>query len=59
MSKPANFDLAIVGGGPAGCAAAIGAAANGLRAVLLEKSAAPRPPVCGGWVGPAALKFLP
>ena len=34
-----NFDIAIVGGGPAGYTAAERAGANGLRAVLFEKKA--------------------
>ena len=34
-----NFDIAIIGGGPAGYTAAERAGANGLRAVLLEKKA--------------------
>ncbi len=32
-----NFDIAIIGGGPAGYTAAERAGANGLRAVLFEK----------------------
>ena len=34
-----NFDIAIIGGGPAGYTAAERAGANGLRAVLIEKKA--------------------
>lgn len=34
-----NFDIAIIGGGPAGYTAAERAGANGLRAVLFEKKA--------------------
>jgi flavin-dependent dehydrogenase len=37
-----HFDLLIVGGGPAGCAAAIRAASAGLRVALIEKAAFPR-----------------
>ena len=32
-----NFDIAIIGGGPAGYTAAERAGANGLKAVLFEK----------------------
>src|SRR4030042_3348877 len=32
-----EFDVAVAGGGPAGCAAAIGAARRGARTILLEK----------------------
>ena len=34
-----NFDIAIIGGGPAGYTAAERAGANGLKAVLFEKKA--------------------
>src|ERR1700733_6812234 len=37
-----DFDLLIVGAGPAGCAAAIRAARGGLRVALIEKAAFPR-----------------
>ena len=37
-----NFDIAIIGGGPAGYTAAERAGANGLRAVLFEKKS-----ICG------------
>lgn len=36
------FDLLIVGGGPAGCAAAIRAASHGLQVALVEKAPFPR-----------------
>jgi flavin-dependent dehydrogenase len=42
MAGHLAFDVAIVGAGPAGCAAAIWAAACGLRTVLLEARAFPR-----------------
>lgn len=37
-----HFDVVVVGGGPAGCAAAIHCAQRGLRVVLLEKTSFPR-----------------
>src|SRR4051812_35168753 len=37
-----RFDLAVVGGGPAGCAAAIWAAKCGLQTVLMEAREFPR-----------------
>jgi flavin-dependent dehydrogenase len=37
-----DFDLLIVGAGPAGCAAAIRAAKGGLRVAMIEKAAFPR-----------------
>lgn len=41
----ASYDVAIVGGGPAGLAAAVYGASEGLRTVLLERTA------CGGQAG--------
>jgi FADH2-dependent halogenase len=37
-----SFDVAVVGGGPAGCAAAIGLAQRGRRVVLFERERFPR-----------------
>ncbi len=45
-----NYDLAIAGGGPAGCAAAITAARAGKRVVLYERTVYPRHRVCGEFV---------
>jgi menaquinone-9 beta-reductase len=42
-----NFDVAIIGAGPAGCACAIGLAASGLRVVLIDKASFPRDKTCG------------
>jgi len=42
-----TYDVAIVGGGPAGCAAAITAARAGNRVVLYERTVYPRHRVCG------------
>ena len=41
-------DLVVMGGGPAGAAAAITAARRGLRVVLVDKAAFPRGKLCGG-----------
>ena len=43
-----GWDLAVVGGGPAGLTAARVAAAAGVRTVVLEKAAHPRYKTCGG-----------
>ncbi len=43
-------DVAVVGAGPAGCAAAAALAAAGRRTLLLEKAALPRYKTCGGAV---------
>lgn len=44
------YDVAIVGGGPAGCAAAITAARAAKRVALFERSIYPRHRVCGEFV---------
>jgi menaquinone-9 beta-reductase len=43
----ASYDVAVVGAGPAGTAAAIAAARSGARVALFERSAFPRTKVCG------------
>jgi geranylgeranyl reductase family protein len=53
------YDAAVVGGGPAGAAAAYELAAAGARVVLLERETLPRYKTCGGGVVRAALPFLP
>jgi len=44
------YDVAIVGGGPAGAAAAHRCARMGLTTLVLEKERLPRDKVCSGWV---------
>jgi geranylgeranyl reductase family protein len=48
VREQAEWDVAIVGGGPAGLAAASAAAAAGARTVLLERAEHPRYKTCGG-----------
>jgi len=48
----------IVGGGPAGAAAAIRLARAGVRPLLVERSVGPRDVVCGGFLGWDALASL-
>jgi flavin-dependent dehydrogenase len=52
------YDLIVVGGGPAGSSAAITAARNGNRVLLLERGQYPRHKVCGEFVSPESLSLL-
>lgn len=52
------FDLAVIGGGPAGTSAAITAARSGARVVLLEGGTVPRHKVCGEFISAESLKVL-
>ncbi len=47
-----RFDIAIVGGGPAGSVCAAFCAAAGLRTVLIEREKFPREKVCGDCLNP-------
>lgn len=51
-------DALIVGGGPAGSAAAITLATGGARALLIERSREPHPVVCGAFLGWDAVEAL-
>jgi geranylgeranyl reductase family protein len=53
-----DCDVVIVGGGPAGAAAAARLAARGLLTVLVDRASFPRDKVCGDFVGPMALAEL-
>ena len=56
--KIADFDLAVIGGGPAGTSAAITAARAGARVLLLERGRLPRQRVCGEFVSAESLTLL-
>ena len=58
MSESSIPDLAIVGAGPAGAAAAITAARHGLRVVLLDRATFPRDKICGDGLTTGALRML-
>jgi geranylgeranyl reductase family protein len=53
-----DCDAVVVGGGPAGAAAAARLAARGFMTILVDRATFPRDKVCGDFVGPAALADL-
>jgi flavin-dependent dehydrogenase len=52
------YDLVVIGGGPGGSSAAITAARNGARVLLLERGRFPRQKVCGEFVSAESLELL-
>lgn len=54
----AQYDVVVVGAGPAGASAARAASLEGLSTLLLEKEKLPREKRCGGGVSAATLKEL-
>ncbi len=52
------WDVAVIGAGPAGCAAAIELARAGRSVGLLEKSSFPRDKLCGEFLSPEAVGSL-
>ena len=58
LNAASQFDLAVIGGGPAGTSAAITAARLGVRVALLEGRDFPRHKVCGEFVSGESLQLL-
>ena len=56
---PRRYDVAVIGAGPAGSAAALALARQGRSVLLLEKAAFPRYKTCGGGLLGRARKRLP
>jgi flavin-dependent dehydrogenase len=53
-----RFDVAILGGGPAGATAAILLGRRGYSVALIDKAKFPRPATCAGWVSAKVEPFL-
>lgn len=58
-TTPVVLDVAVVGAGPAGAAAALALGGRGLRVGIVEKAVPPRYKTCGGGVLRRALALLP
>jgi geranylgeranyl reductase family protein len=54
-----TFDVAVVGGGPAGASAALSLVRAGMDVVVFEKAVVPRYKTCGGGVVARARRLLP
>ncbi len=53
-----HYDIAIIGAGPAGCAAALGLGNSGLKVALIDKAEFPREKICGDAIPGPAIKTL-
>jgi geranylgeranyl reductase family protein len=53
-----NYDVAMIGGGPAGAACAAFCAENGLHVVVIEREKFPREKVCGDCLNPECWPIL-
>ncbi len=59
MSSGGDFDLIVIGGGPAGTMAAYHAVQAGLEVLIVDKSNFPRLKPCGGGIATKAMALLP
>jgi len=53
-----DFDVIIVGAGPAGCSCAINLASSDLKIAIIDKSAFPREKICGGGLSDRSVNTL-
>jgi geranylgeranyl reductase family protein len=53
-----QFDVLVVGGGPAGSTLAYYLSGSGLKIAVMDKEDFPRQKVCAGWVTPAVMQEL-
>ncbi len=53
-----DFDVIVLGGGPAGTSAALGLSHQGWKVALLEKQSFPRPKLCGEFISPDGVRLL-
>ncbi len=53
-----NYDIIIVGGGPAGTSAALYASKYGLKTILLDKAKFPRDKICGDALSGKSVKYM-
>lgn len=58
MSDKTQYDVIIVGAGPAGCATALALKDSGLSVLILERDTFPRDKVCGDAIPARAIKTL-
>ncbi|MDW7740364.1 MAG: NAD(P)/FAD-dependent oxidoreductase [Bacillota bacterium] len=54
-----NYDVIVVGAGPAGALCAALTAKAGLKTLILEKRSLPRQKICGGFISKRSLALLP